>query len=136
VPNVSEPLRDAIARTPEKAEFYAGHLDLAQPLPPDFFRFAGWAHTPIKQAPADYVVLGWQSADGSFHPFTAMPTGKVRRDVAELLGESALKTGFDQDIETARLPAEVRTIKAWAIDWQTQQAFPVDGALQLDRPHS
>jgi hypothetical protein len=136
LPKVSESLKQAIAETPPQNDFYAGHLDLAEPLPPAYFRFAGWARTPVKQAAADYVVLGWQSADNSFHPFTAIPTGKARQDVAAIFGQSALKTGFDQDIETARLPPEAEIIKAWAIDWQTQQAFPLDGVLHLNRPHS
>lgn len=136
LPKVSDRLKEAIGRVPPKTDFYAGHLDVAQSLPPAYYRFAGWARTPIKQSPADYVVLGWQDANDSFHPFTAIPTGKVRADVAEVVGQSALKAGFDQDIEISRLPAEAQTIKGWAIDWQTQQAFPLDGVVRLDRPRS
>jgi hypothetical protein len=136
VPKVSDSLKQAISQVPAKADFYAGHLDLAQPLPPSYYRFAGWARTPVKQARADFVVLGWQEGDGSFHPFTAIPTGIVRSDVAAVIGPSGLKTGFDQDIETSRLPAEAELIKAWAIDWETQQAFPMEGEVRLDRPRS
>jgi hypothetical protein len=136
LPKVSESLEKAIVQLPSKTDFYAGHLDLAEALPPNYVRFAGWARTPVKQAAADYVVLGWEAADNSFHPFTAIPTDKVRPDVAAVLGPSALKTGFDQDIETSRLPPEVETIRGWAIDWKTQQAFPLDGVLHLDRPRS
>jgi hypothetical protein len=136
VPKVSESLEKAIAQLPSQTDFYAGHLDLAEALPPNYFRLAGWARTPVKQAAADYVVLGWQGADNLFHPFTAIPTDKVRLDVAAAFGPSALKTGFDQDIETSRLPPEAETIRGWAIDWKTQQAFPLNGVLRLDRPRS
>jgi hypothetical protein len=136
LPKVSDSLAQAIAHPPTNAEFYAGHFDLAEPLPPAYFRFAGWARTPAKQAAANYVVLGWEGADNSFHPFTAIPTDKMRPDVAAVFGPSALKTGFDQDIETARLPPEAEIIKAWAIDWETQQAFPLDGVVRLNRPGS
>jgi hypothetical protein len=136
LPKVSEPLKQAISHVPGASDFYAGHLDIAQSLPPGYFRFAGWARTPVKQAVADYVVLGWEENDNLFHPFTAIPTGKMRPDVAAVVGPSSLKAGFDQDIETSRLPPEAETIKAWAIDWETQQAFPLDGVLRLDRPRS
>jgi hypothetical protein len=136
LPKVSDSLEKAIAQVPSSTNFYAGHLDLAEPLPPAYFRFAGWARTPVKQAAADYVVLGWEGADNSFHPFTAIPTDTVRLDVAAAFGPATLKTGFDQDIETSRLPPEAEIIKAWAIDWRMQQAFPLDGVLRLGRPRS
>jgi hypothetical protein len=128
-PKVSEPLTEAIASAPVNSTRQSGHLDLCEPLPPAYSRFAGWARDPVKRAAADYVVLGWEDAAAkSFHPFTAIPTGIVRPDVAQTYGAPSLKAGFDQDIETSRLPAEAVTIKAWAIDWEAQQAFPVDGA--------
>ena len=133
-PKVSDSLREAITHPPGETDFNAGHLDLAQPLPPDYSRFAGWVRNPVKQSAADYVVLGWQDPDDSFHPFTAIPTGKIREDVAAAIGESSLRAGFDQDIETSKLPAEARVIKAWAIDWETQEAFPVDGVVRLEQP--
>ena len=135
LPKATDSLREAIANLPAAANPESGHLDLCEPLPPAYFRFAGWGRNPVKQAAADYVVLGWQDAENSFHPFTAIPTGKVRPDVASAHGSSSLKAGFDQDIEISRLPPEAATIKAWAIDWDTQQAFAVDGVNALDRSH-
>jgi hypothetical protein len=135
LPKVSDSLAQAISQVPAKTDFYVGHLDLAEPLPPAYFRFAGWART-LKRPVADYVVLGWQGPDNSFYPFTAIPTDKVRSDVSDVLGPAFLKTGFDQDIETARLPREAEIIKAWAIDWETQEAFPLDGMILLNRPGS
>jgi hypothetical protein len=112
LPKVSDSLREAITGLPGAAVPENGRLELGDPLPPHYFRFAGWGRNPVKQAAADYVVLGWQDAENSFHPFTAIPTGRVRRDVASVHGPSSLKAGFDQDIETARLPPEAVTIKA------------------------
>jgi hypothetical protein len=58
----------------------------------------------------------------------------MRSDVADAIGPSGLKAGFDQDIETSRLTPQAENIKAWSIDWKTQQAFPLEGAVRLDRP--
>src|SRR2546423_5000310 len=106
LPKISDFLREAITNLPTAATPGNGHLDVSEPLPPAHFRFAGWARNPIKQAAADYVVLGWQDAANSFHPFTAIPTGIVPPDVAAALGDSSLKAGFDQDSGPSRLPCQ------------------------------
>ncbi len=135
LPRVSDALGKAIATLPAAPNQESGHLDPSEPLPPAYARFSGWVRNPVKQTAADYAVLGWQNADNSFQPFTAIPTAIVRPDVARAYGSSSLKAGFDQDIETSRLPPAARTIKAWAIDWEAQQAFAVDGTNVLDRSH-
>ncbi|PZR76600.1 MAG: hypothetical protein DLM73_02325 [Chthoniobacterales bacterium] len=134
IPQVSESLRRAIASPPIPPNSAAGHLDLGERRSPGNFRFAGWARSPLKNARADYVVLGWEETNGSFHPFTAIKTGILRPDVANVFGRLSLEAGFDQEIEVSRLPAQTVTIRAWSIDWQTQQAFPLDGVLQLEWP--
>ena len=133
LPKVSESLREAIASSPVAFTRENGQLELCEPLPPAYSRFAGWVRNPVKKAAADYVVLGWEDAAKSFHPFTAIATGIMRPDVGSTHGAASVKAGFDQDIETSRLPAEAVTIKAWAIDWQAQQAFPIDGATIVSR---
>jgi hypothetical protein len=133
LPRVSNALRQAIANVPVAVTPESGRLELCEPLPPAYSRFAGWVRNPVRQTVADYVVLGWEDSAKSFHPFTAIPTGIIRPDLALTYGAGSLKAGFDQDIETSRLPAEAVTIKAWAIDWQTQHAFAIDGTKFLSR---
>ena len=135
-PKVSDSLRQAIATVPGGADGAAGFLDFGESRSKGRVRFAGWARNPFKQASADYVVFGWQGSDDLFHPFTAIRTGRDRPDVAEICGPRLLKAGFDQEIDISKLPAGTVTIKGWAIDWATQQAFPLKGTVQLDRPRS
>jgi hypothetical protein len=136
LPKVSDSLRQTIATAPTGANPETGHVEVAE-LRPGQFWFSGWARDPLKKAAADYVVLGWEGPDNSFHPLTAIPTGGVvGPEVAEVYGLPSRKAGFGQEIETSKLPPPGATIKAWAIDWETQRAFPMEGAIRLDRPRS
>ena len=136
LPKVSEAVRQAIASAPTGVDLGSGFLDLSEPRPDGYFRFAGWARNPLKGAVADYVVLGWEEADNSFHPFSAIRTGRVRTDVEKVYGPRALKAGFDEEIDLSKLPPGALTIKAWGIDWDSQQAFPLEGTVRLERPRS
>jgi hypothetical protein len=133
LPKPSRSLQEAIAQAPAAADSSAGKLTLFEDRGHGYYRFAGWARNPAGKSAADYVVLGWQEADNSFHPFTAISTGLMRPEVATIYGASSLKSGFDQEIEFSKFPAGPVTIKAWAIDWDTQQAFPMDASVRL--PH-
>jgi hypothetical protein len=136
LPKVSDPLRQIIATVPAGADIETGRVEVAKTLDDGRVWFSGWARNPHKHAAADYVVLGWEGSDNSFHPFTAIPTGRVNSKAAEVYGPLSHKAGFDQEIEISKLPPQSLTIKAWAIDWEAQQAFPMDGAIRVDRPHS
>lgn len=133
LPKPSDSLRQTISQAPTGAESSGGKLVLCERRGKDYYRFAGWARNPVANTVADYVILGWQGEDSSFHPFTAIATGLVRPDVAGTYGASSLKAGFDQEIEISKLPLPTVTIKAWAIDWNAQQAFPMEGALRITR---
>jgi hypothetical protein len=136
LPKVSDSLRQIIATAPTGADIETGRVEMAKPIEDDQFWFSGWARNPRKHAAADYVVLGWAGPDNSFHPFTAIPTGRVKSEIAEVYGPLSRKAGFDQEIKISKLPPPGVTIKAWAIDWEAQQAFPMEGAIQLTRPGS
>jgi hypothetical protein len=112
-----------------------GHVEVAEPFPGHFW-FTGWARNPVKGVAADYVVLGWQGSDNSFHPFTAIPTGRVRPKVEEAYGAGSRKGGFDQGIDISKLPSPDLIIRAWAVDWETQQAFAIEGAIHVNPPRS
>lgn len=136
LPKVSDSLRQVIANVPTGADVETGRVEMAKPIEDDQFWFSGWARNPLKHAAADYVVLGWAGPDNSFHPFTAIPTGRVKSEVAEVYGPLSRKAGFEQEIKISKLPPEGVTIKAWAIDWEAQRAFPMEGAIRLERPPS
>lgn len=135
LPKVSDAVREAIAAAPTGVDLGTGHLDLSEPRRDGRFRFAGWARNPVTGTGADYAVLGWEGPDNSFHPFTAIRTGRVRPDVETVFGPPARKAGFDEEIDLSNLPAGALTIKAWGIAWDTQKAFPLEGAIRLERPH-
>jgi hypothetical protein len=131
VPKVSESLRKMIATFPNGAKVETGRLEVGKPLDAGQVWFSGWARNPLEQVAADYVVLGWAEPDNSFHPFTAIPTGGVRSEIAEIYGPQSRKAGFNQEIDVSKLPQHGATIKAWAIDWQLQQAFPMAGTVDI-----
>jgi hypothetical protein len=133
LPKVSDSLRQMIATVPVGANLETGHVDMGEPRPDGKFWFAGWARNPLKQGAADYVVLGWQGPDNSFHPFTAIPTGGVRPELEQVYGPLSRKAGFEQEIEISKLPQHGVTVRAWAIDWETQQGFPILGGITIQK---
>lgn len=80
---------------------------------------------------ADYVVLGWQTDDDSFHPFTAIPTG---RHASPENGRiyPVPNAGFYQETDISQLPRGPLTFSGWSVDLATQQAFPLDGTIRLE----
>jgi len=136
LPRPNDSLLQTISNAPTASEPSGGKLMLSEARGYGFYRFAGWARNPVTNSPADYVILGWQEADKSFHPLTAISTGIMRPDISQTYGPAAAKSGFDQEIELSNSPPQSAIVKGWAIDLNTQQAFPMEGALWLDRPHS
>jgi len=133
LPKVSDSLGQVIANVPVGGNLETGKVEVAERPPAGQCRFSGWARNPLKQAGADYVVLGWQGPDNSFHPFTVIPTGGVRPEVAKVYGPLSRKAGFEQRIEMSKLlPPPGAVIKAWAIDWEAQQAFPMPGVIRME----
>ena len=128
----SEKLRQAISRPPSTDTLEAGHLDLLVPHPNGQYRIAGWARNPRQNRPVQYIVLGWQTRDDSFHPFTALPTGHQRPDLSQVFKSKVMiNAGFDESVDCSKVPAEAKMFKAWAVDFDQQQAFPLQGSLHL-----
>lgn len=134
LPVVTDQLARAISALPESRGGESGYLDLGVLQDSDHFRVAGWARNPSINTSADYIVLGWADSDNAFHPFTAIPTGHTRFDLITAFNSPSLKNaGFDQEVNVARLPKRPLAIKAWAVDFTRQEAFPLPGALQISR---
>lgn len=134
LPAVSDRLMRAISTLPESPGSQGGYLDLGVLQDNDHFRVAGWARNPSSNTSADYIVLGWADSDNAFHPFTAIPTGQTRFDLITAFNSPSLKNaGFDQEVNVAGLPKRPLAIRAWAVDFKRQEAFPLSGALQISR---
>jgi hypothetical protein len=110
----------------------AGHLDLLTCTARRRCRIAGWARQPQTNRPAQYVVIGWEADDGRFHSFTALPTGHQRPDLSQVFkSKLMINAGFDESVDCSKVPAEAKMFKAWAVDFDQQQAFPLQGSLHL-----
>jgi hypothetical protein len=88
---------------------------------------------PGRDVRAEYVVLGWESDGDSFHPFTAMPTGRRRPEMSSNVSPAVRNAGFFAELDISGLPQRVLTIRAWGVDLAHEQVFPLDGIVGLDR---
>jgi hypothetical protein len=133
--DIAEPVARTILSIPQPIGIEAGYLDIGRLEDGNKLHVAGWARNPEENRPADYVVLGWEEADNSFHPFTAIiPDGK-REDVARVFkSPSILNAGFGQEISVSKLPRGPLTLRAWSIDMKRQRAFPMGGSVRVEVP--
>ena len=132
LPPIKATLKEAIFFPPPPASHDAGFLDIGK-LNNRLVHIAGWARNPQTNAPADYVILGWQEPSGPFHPFTLLTTGISRPDLIEPFKSRAMsKAGFDREIDVSKLPRVPLEIKGWAIDRRNGFAFPLGGTLRLE----
>jgi hypothetical protein len=134
IPQVSKKIAEAIRRRPPDGDMQGGNLDRGDAQPDGKFRIAGWARIPSHNTRADYVVLGWEEGELSFHPFAAIPTGSARPEVAELFKAPALRNaGFDYALDVSTLPDQPLTLRAWAVDLAADDVFPLSGSLPFHR---
>jgi hypothetical protein len=132
LPKVSKRVMTAITKLPDVTNPEGGNLDIHQVVRSDIFRVAGWARNPRCNCRADYVVLGIANGE-QLRPFIAIATGLPRSDVVTAFGSKKLKDcGFDQQVDASKLPSGRLTLRAWAIDLEQQEVFPIHGSLQLE----
>ena len=135
LPVITEKLRDTVSQLPNVSDNGGGYLDSGVAQDSTHVRVAGWARNPQYGTSADYVVLGWIDPEKGFYPFTAIPTGHSRFDLVTAFNSASMKNaGFEQELNVPRLAKWPLVIKAWAVDVKRQEAFPVGGALQIERP--
>ena len=129
---VGQKLATAVRERPDPNAASAGNLDAARLEPASQLAFQGWARVPDPDRPADCVVLGFETADGAWEPFCVVGTGGIRPDVAQHFGNDALRgAGFSGRIDASRLPQGDLTLKAHAIDFQNDLAFPLANAVSV-----
>lgn len=133
IPEVSERVAQMILSAPQPTNTGAGFVDSGSLEEGRRLRIAGWARNPNRNSKADYVVVGWHQPGGAFHPFTAIATGSHRPDVAQVLKSDSLKNaGFEQTINISTLPSGSLELLGWAVDLESQEAFPISGGLRLN----
>jgi hypothetical protein len=133
IPEVSERVAQIILSTPQPTSTRAGFLESGSLEDGRRIRIAGWARNPNRNSKADYVVVGWHQPGGAFHPLTAIATGSLRPDVAQVLKSDSMKSaGFEQTINISTLPSGSLELLGWSVDLESQEAFPLSGALRLD----
>jgi hypothetical protein len=133
LPEVSKRLVRTIRKAPTTTDFRSGHIDVsASVLRGRLYRIKGWARNPERNSCTDLVIVGWQQREGSFHPFTIISTGRSRPDVTQAFNSPSLSNcGFDEEIDVSRLPKRDIELKAWAVDFRGQEAFPIEGTACL-----
>jgi hypothetical protein len=130
---VSQKLAGAINERPNADSDGAGMLDAATLDARNHLAFHGWARLPEQDRSADCVVFGFARADGTWTPFCVVETGDNRPDLARQFKTNALsRAGFAGEVEASNLPRGDISFRAWAIDLQSERAFPLAGAPRLE----
>jgi hypothetical protein len=127
---VSPKLASAVKERPNIEAATTGVLDEARIESGNKLVFQGWAFVPDQNRPADCIVVGFETPDGSWNPFCVFETGGSRPDVARHFGHAGLeRAGFSGRVDATSLPRGEIILKAWAIDLQNERAFPIAGAV-------
>jgi hypothetical protein len=118
---VSKKLARMVKEVPSPENGSAGILEQTTPDPSGRVVLQGWARLPDRNRPADYVVLGFETADLPWQPFSVSGTGAGRSE------------RFSQTIEMNSLPRAAISIRACAIDLEQERVFPIEGVVPLPR---
>ncbi|HVF72537.1 MAG TPA: hypothetical protein VM940_13095 [Chthoniobacterales bacterium] len=127
---VGPALASAVREIPAEQSPNAGRLEEVKGDTHSRLFCRGWAWIPEQNRAADCVVLGWEKSDGRLDPLYVVETGGKRSDLVPQIGAAHSSAGFSATLDARTLP-ENATIRAWAIDLKTEQAFPMDGAVKL-----
>jgi len=118
---------------PPSADGSNGTLESAEIQPSGKLRVKGWAWLPHQKRSADLVVLGTENAAGNFKPLTLIGTGLKRPDLVNRSEPDGkvCRAGFNRELAVTDLPPDVVGLRGWAINLQTQQAWPLASSVQL-----
>jgi len=116
---VSKKMARMVREIPNPGSQTAGLLEQTTPDASGRVSLQGWARLPDRNRPADCVVLGFETPDTAWQPFSVLETGMGK-------GER-----FAQTIEPGNLPRGAISIRACAIDLEQERVFPLAGAVQL-----
>lgn len=131
-PVISDELISAISVAPPGGHDGAGSLVGGGLGNDGMLRVFGWASIPGRNTRADYVVLGWQSESDSFHPFTAMPTGRHSLPKTDVIYPVPNAGFYQEEIDISALPRSPLVFRGWSVDLETQHVYPIDGMIRLE----
>lgn len=128
-----ESLAQAVAATPPTESATGGYLESAAIEPGGVLRLVGQTQGKGDEHAIDFVVVGWEQEPGAFHPFTAVAIRNPQRSNRWPRSDSpkARTSAFNHKIDAHTLPAGRLTLKAWAVDFRSQQAFPMAGSFTI-----
>jgi hypothetical protein len=130
---IDGPIVATVRQRPPSADGSNGTLESAEFQPGGTLRVNGWAWLPQQKRRADLVVLGAEDAAGNFKPLTLFGTGIKRPDLGARREPDGrvCQAGFNLEIAVTNLPADAVGLTGWAINLQTQQAFPLASSVRL-----
>lgn len=133
---VGEPLASAVKRLPANADGSHGGIDVCSFDANGNLHASGWAWLPDQNRPADRVVIGCETADGSFKPISVIATGGYRPDLRKHFSRKNFeRAGFAHVMRPDNLPAgESLAVSAWAVDLRNQRVHPLGGRWTPARP--
>ncbi len=89
---------------------------------------------PDKERPADAILLTYENGQGEPKIFDLAFPGNVRPDVYQATGQKSYEhSGWVQPVRPDQVPPEAQTVRAWAFDLEENRAYPISGALQLQK---
>jgi hypothetical protein len=94
----------------------------------------GWAILPVKNRPADGVVLTYDDSTGEPLMFAIAITHNPRDDIAKRLNDPGLRpSGWTATFARAKVPQTVPSprIRAWALDAETALATQLPGSITI-----
>src|SRR5206468_1048586 len=104
----------------------AGYFDVLNGVASRSVLAAGWAVAP-GLAPADAVLLSYETRPGRYKIFAVAATGARRSDVAEAFDERFLFSGWEKQFSTDVLPLGRSKIVAWAYNVDAASALKLKG---------
>ena len=126
-------LAAAVQRPPPPSDSSHGVLEMTDFQSGGNVRIKGWAWLPEKRRAANLVVIGSEDAARNFKPLTVIAVGIKRPDLRGLARDDQVcRAGFDQTIELTNLPQGAEKLSGWAIDLESEQAWPLATAPTLE----
>ena len=112
-----------------------GSLEQASQPAPGATSLSGWAVFPLRNQPADAVLLSWETGSEDATIFAVAQGGPLRPDLATRFGNSSYRwAGWVAAFENRLLPKGKLTIRAWAFDMESAKVFELTGVLSVENP--
>jgi hypothetical protein len=130
---VTESLASMVEQNPPAGNPSVGILETAHFSTDHRLLLTGMAWLPDRQGRADCVVVGYINSAGTLTPFTVFQPTYMRERLKGQFDFKRLPTnGFAAVVDPGNLPLGELTLRAWAVDFRTERALPMVGAIAVD----